>query len=228
MKKTKIDWCDSTVNPVVGCPRGCEYCYGPRVNGRFKQVDDFSKPQYFLGRLNQLRGTKPRSIFMNSMSDYEFWPYPIVEKVGQAMEDNPQHNYLFLTKGRQAFEIQRPLIKKALNVFNGRTIACQKDAELWENARAFDFLSIEPLLGPIVFFPPKLDNIGQVIIGAETGTRPDKVVPKKEWVDEIVEQCDKRGIPVFMKSNIRNIMGADFRQDELLWSRGKKQTKGEE
>lgn len=24
---TKIDWCDSTWNPVTGCLHGCEYCY---------------------------------------------------------------------------------------------------------------------------------------------------------------------------------------------------------
>lgn len=27
MEKTKIDWCDSTWNPVTGCLHGCEYCY---------------------------------------------------------------------------------------------------------------------------------------------------------------------------------------------------------
>ena len=217
MKKTKIDWCDSTLNPVVGCPRGCEYCYGFRVNDRFDLVEDFRKPQVFPERLKQLRGTKPRSIFMNSMSDYEFWSHDIVKKVGFAMDENPQHKYLFLTKGHRAFEIQRPSISKAMNVFNGKTITTQQDADNWENARAFDFLSIEPLLGPITFFRPKLDNIGQVIIGAETGTRKDKVVPHKEWVDDIVEQCDKIGIRVFMKSNLRGIMGSDFRQDKLLW-----------
>lgn len=25
MKKTKIDWCDCTVNPVIGCKNGCAY-----------------------------------------------------------------------------------------------------------------------------------------------------------------------------------------------------------
>ena len=25
--KTKIDWCDSTWNPVTGCLHGCKYCY---------------------------------------------------------------------------------------------------------------------------------------------------------------------------------------------------------
>lgn len=34
-KKTKIDWCDSTWNPVTGCQHGCEYCYARRIAERF-------------------------------------------------------------------------------------------------------------------------------------------------------------------------------------------------
>ena len=34
-KKTKIDWCDSTWNPVTGCLHGCEYCYARRIARRF-------------------------------------------------------------------------------------------------------------------------------------------------------------------------------------------------
>lgn len=31
MKKTKIDWADSTWNPVTGCFHGCEYCYARKI-----------------------------------------------------------------------------------------------------------------------------------------------------------------------------------------------------
>lgn len=34
-KKTKIDWCDSSWNPVTGCLHGCEYCYAERMVKRF-------------------------------------------------------------------------------------------------------------------------------------------------------------------------------------------------
>ena len=33
--KTKIDWCDSSWNPVTGCLHGCEYCYARRIAYRF-------------------------------------------------------------------------------------------------------------------------------------------------------------------------------------------------
>ncbi len=39
MKKTKIEWCDSTWNPVTGCLHGCNYCYARTIANRFKGCD---------------------------------------------------------------------------------------------------------------------------------------------------------------------------------------------
>ena len=33
--KTKIDWCDSTWNPVTGCLHDCAYCYARKIAKRF-------------------------------------------------------------------------------------------------------------------------------------------------------------------------------------------------
>lgn len=35
MQKSKIEWCDSTWNPVTGCLHGCEYCYAKRIAERY-------------------------------------------------------------------------------------------------------------------------------------------------------------------------------------------------
>lgn len=35
-RKTKIDWCDSSWNPVTGCLHGCEYCYARNIARRFR------------------------------------------------------------------------------------------------------------------------------------------------------------------------------------------------
>ena len=40
--KTKIDWCDSTWNPVTGCLHGCDYCYARRIAERFGGYDGAS------------------------------------------------------------------------------------------------------------------------------------------------------------------------------------------
>lgn len=35
MKKTKIDWVESTWNPVTGCNHDCAYCYARNIARRF-------------------------------------------------------------------------------------------------------------------------------------------------------------------------------------------------
>lgn len=37
--KTKIDWCDSSWNPVTGCMHDCEYCYARGIAERFEGHD---------------------------------------------------------------------------------------------------------------------------------------------------------------------------------------------
>lgn len=34
-RKTKIDWCDSSWNPITGCLHGCPYCYAAGMARRF-------------------------------------------------------------------------------------------------------------------------------------------------------------------------------------------------
>lgn len=55
-----------------------------------------------------------------------------------------------------------------------------------------------------------------VIVGAETGNRKDRVVPEKDWVMELAEECDKYNKPIFMKESLKEIMGDDFIQ-EFPW-----------
>lgn len=37
--KTKIDWCDTTWNPVTGCLHNCEYCYARPLTNRYGGFD---------------------------------------------------------------------------------------------------------------------------------------------------------------------------------------------
>ena len=39
MQKSKIEWCDSTWNPITGCLHGCPYCYARRIAERFDGCD---------------------------------------------------------------------------------------------------------------------------------------------------------------------------------------------
>lgn len=95
MDRTKIDWCNSTWNPVTGCLHGCEYCYARGMTRRFgKQLPDLSdfarrnkglhlldnkidhnsypygfEPTFHAYRLNDYIGKKGRNIFVCSMAD---------------------------------------------------------------------------------------------------------------------------------------------------------------
>jgi len=41
MRKTKIEWCDTTWNPVSGCYHNCKYCYASRIARRFGGASNY-------------------------------------------------------------------------------------------------------------------------------------------------------------------------------------------
>lgn len=243
MKKTKIDWCDATLNPVIGCKNGCTYCYARKINDRFHFIDNWDKPQFFKERLKQLDSKKPKSIFMDSMSDCGHWNITQIRQVAAAMKHNPQHNYIFLTKVPELFVNKcRTIVEDANkgNVFVGTTITRRSEISRVDYLPAFacKFVSIEPILEDF----GDISNTdlcsmcynNTIIIGAETGNRKDKIIPKKEWIMNIVKSVDKINkdneyiikyhkngdslrIRIFMKESLREIMGDDFRQDKLIW-----------
>lgn len=70
------------------------------------------------------------------------------------------------------------------------------------------YISCEPLLDTFRDEPKMMPRhlahfVDWVIIGAQT--KPDKP-PKIEWVEEIVRACDKAGVPVFIKDNLKPVM----------------------
>lgn len=223
MNKTKIDWCECEINPVVGCPNGCEYCYAEKINCRFHFVKNWKQPEFFPERLKQFKSKMPKSVFINSMSDIGTWKEEWLEQVLLAMQLFSHHKYIALTKTNVA------LLKCKLDAFCnkyegnlplyiGKSITTQEQVDALQKNECTDFLSIEPILEGL-----DLSNIlwstRQLIIGAETGNRKGKIVPSKEWITNIVKQADMHGLKVFMKESLRKIMGNDFRQDKLIWER---------
>jgi len=58
-------------------------------------------------------------------------------------------------------------------------------------------------------------NTNWIIIGAETGNRRGKVVPKRAWIEAICAAADAGGVPVFMKDSLVPIMGEAGMRREL-------------
>lgn len=219
MKKTKIEWCDSTINPVIGCKNGCSYCYAKKLNDRFKFVKSFAEPQFFPERLKQLESKKQKNIFMDSMSDVCWWSQSWFNKVIAVIEENPQHNYLFLTKRPDLLNkliICNPINSiEYANVYWGLTVTKQED--LAKIRFGIKFLSVEPILEKIEINVFDDISIIQIIIGAETGNRKGKIIPKKEWIDSLCKQADEFGIKVFMKDSLIPIVGEKNMRRELIW-----------
>ena len=79
---------------------------------------------------------------------------------------------------------------------------CRHGCPYCQGVNINSFWSMEPLLGPVDM--AAAEGLPEwVILGAETGNRPDKVTPAREWVDNIVAFCEENEIPVFFKDNLR-------------------------
>lgn len=117
--KTGILWTDATWNPLTGCSRvsdGCKFCYaearagtrlkdsprykgltkmtanGPRWTGEIRVIDEV---------LDQpIRWTKPRLVFVNSMSDlfHENVSFADIALIFGVMAASPNHTFQTLTK----------------------------------------------------------------------------------------------------------------------------------
>ena len=142
-----------------------------------------------------------------------------IEQVFEACEAAPQHKYLFLTKnGKRYLELARKgIMPDADNFWYGCSVT-RPDAPFFFSNKCKTFASIEPILEPFDWVPG-LKHIGLpdwIIVGAETGNRKNKVRPEKDWLGGIVNGCAEHNIPLFMKESLRELMGADFRQ-EFPW-----------
>jgi protein gp37 len=159
-----------------------------------------------------------KNIFVGSMADIfgEWVPDEWIEEVFKASEKSPQHNYLFLTKNPKRYVelIEKKILRTGSNYWYGTTTTAPEDIFFSHN-QLNTFVSIEPILEPwsdedVVKTIKKVDWI---IIGAETGNRKDKVVPKKEWITTLMEQGRESGIPILLKNSLRELMGEGLIQE---------------
>lgn len=241
MNKTKIDWCDSTWNPVTGCLHRCEYCYARRIANRFgfgayePNIDErvliepavsagkkvpypFNfEPTFHKYRLNEYQNKKGRNIFVCSMADLfgDWVPDEWINEVFRACESAPQHNYLFLSKNPERYaEYSLPCDNY---LWYGTSVCKKEDISKCKYLPlgGKKFVSIEPILEDLDIIDSLLINnyADWVIVGAETGRRKNKVVPERKWIENVVNECREWSIPVFMKSSLTDIWGEPLIQE---------------
>ena len=144
-----------------------------------------------------------------------------IEQVFEACKSAPQHRYLFLTKNPSRYmELsQKDVLPKGGGFWYG-TSTPKTNIGRWWSDEHHTFVSVEPVLEPFVYKNRQNDGWRHrpewIIVGAETGNRKGRVVPKKDWIDGVVSVGKEYNIPVFMKESLRGMMGDDFVQ-EFPW-----------
>jgi protein gp37 len=204
--KTKIEWCDYTINPVKGlCPVACDYCYARRMYKRFKWNPEIRFDDQVLFGLPE----KPARIFVGStMELFGDWVKPNWwDFIIQTVALYPQHTFIFLTKRPERLPQLWP-DNCWVGVSTPTAWAFDEAIERLERIQApVKFLSFEPLCDRIDIEPGQLTRAGVkwVILGRETPVRSCEHLPW-QWFKEVVEAADAAGIPVFLKDNLSKLL----------------------
>jgi protein gp37 len=208
-ENSSIEWTQSTWNPVTGCTKvspGCKHCYAERMAMRLRAMGN---PRYANGfRLTlhedllslPLRWRRPRTIFVNSMSDlfHEDVPPTFIQSVFATMEAAHWHVFQVLTKRAARLQELRSELPWPANVWMG--VSVERQDFTWRVdclrnvSAATRFLSCEPLLGPLDL---DLRGIHWVIVGGESG--PGARPMDLDWARGIRDQCQGSGVPFFLK-----------------------------
>lgn len=175
---------------------------------------------------------KPRNIFVCSMADLfgDWVPDEWIQEVVAACYNSLQHRYLFLTKNPARYKEVDKIVHwpsfEEMHIEKSKPTmllgaSATNDAQMKAVYDSYaDWVSIEPIHEQLLpeWFVSSIGDIEVsrwewVVIGAETGNSKNKVVPKKEWIQEIADVCKRYRTPVFMKESLRRLMDDDFIQE---------------
>lgn len=210
MAKTRIEWTDSTWNPVTGCTKiseGCLHCYAERLAKRLKAMGNRNYYNGFQVTTHEhalhipLSWKKPQNIFVCSMSDlfHEDVPEDFILNVFETMNQAHWHRFQVLTKRSDRLLKLSDILPWANNIWAGVTVENNEYSfridDLCGTHANIKFISFEPLIGSI--HEVSLDGIDWVILGGESG--PGARAMNPDWVIDIRNQCIKQGTPFFFK-----------------------------
>jgi protein gp37 len=208
--KSTIEWTEMTWNPVTGCTKvsqGCKNCYANRMALRLKAMGASRYKDGFTPTIHEdlvdlpKRWRKPRTIFVNSMSDlfHEDIPDSFIKRVFATMAACPQHTFQVLTKRSKRLRKLGPTLSWPSNVWMGVSVenssVLSRVLDLASVPAKVRFLSCEPLIGPLDNLP--LKDIHWVIVGGESGPGSRPMHP--QWVESIQAQCEDADVSFFFK-----------------------------
>ena len=209
-KQSLIEWTDSTWNPVTGCNKvspGCENCYADRMAKRLKAMGVKKYRNGFKTTIHPdvlhdpLTWTKPRMIFVNSMSDlfHDDIPFSFLEQMFDIMNSCPQHVFQILTKRSKKLKRIHHKLNWTENIWMGVTVESKEYRfridDLRKTNAQVKFISFEPLIASVDRID--LSNIDWVIVGGESGPKSRPIDEK--WVLDIKSQCKTQQTKFFFK-----------------------------
>jgi protein gp37 len=210
MSDTTIEWTEVTWNPTTGCDKisaGCKFCYAEVMSKRLMAMGQHKYRNNFDLTIHESELTrpyswrKPRTVFVNSMSDlfHKDVPTEFIKQVWRVMNETPQHTYQVLTKRAERIEELSNQLTWTPNIWMGVSIENELVMHRLEHLRntgaLIKFISAEPLIGPLPNM--NLKGIHWVIVGGESG-KGARLMEKK-WVIDIKDQCRKFNTSFFFK-----------------------------
>jgi len=212
MARTKIEWTESTWNPITGCTKisaGCKNCYAEVMTRRLqamrqeKYMNGFNLTMHPETLKEPYAWKKPRVIFVNSMSDlfHKSIPVQFIIDVFKVMKENPHHVFQILTKRADLllYYDKEGYLEWTHNIWMGVTVedntVTKRIDLLRQCGTKIKFLSCEPLLTGIPGM--NLTGIDWVIVGGESGRTPRPI--KEEWVLDIKDQCQNGNVAFYFK-----------------------------
>jgi len=208
--QSRIEWTESTWNPVTGCTKistGCKNCYAERMANRLQAMHQANyrngfKVKTHSGSLHlPLSWKKPQTIFVNSMSDlfHDEVPDEFIFRIFEVMGKANWHRFQILTKRPERVQKLNSVLEWRPNIWMGVTVESELHVNRIDYLRNTDasikFLSIEPLLSN--FTKLNLKKIDWVIAGGESG--PGARPVEAGWVRSVRDACILQDVPFFFK-----------------------------
>ena len=217
---TAIEWADETLNTAWGCTKvsqGCDKCYVDRLTKLFgKSFFPTPKSKHNIASAVRALGQKPKTVFLNSMSDTFHEEYSTNEILNwfRIIENTP-HHYIILTKRIARALTLSKTYKFPDNCIIGTSIENRGAYHRLRTLKKINqpglrkFVSLEPLLESVADID--LDGIDWVIVGGES----DYMDPRffdEQWAREIRDKCQQLNIHFFYKQS-----GGTSKNKEGVW-----------